>query len=126
DAQQLERYGGLSGVSIDTVVTCDGGHFRESLLFTHRGLSGPAILQVSSYWQQANAAQPIRLDLLPGVDVRAWLAQGRLSKSTLSGWLSERLPRRFAQRWCEARGMDTPMAQLPQATLEAVAKGLED
>ena len=50
DAQELARYGDLSGVSLDAVVTCSGGRFRENLLFTHRGLSGPAILQISSYW----------------------------------------------------------------------------
>ena len=121
----LADFGELAGVSLDVEAECAGGRFRESLLFTHRGLSGPAILQVSSYWQQANAAQPIRLDLLPGVDARAWLALGRQSKATLSGWLSERLPKRLAQRWCEARKLDVQMAQLPQATLETVAKGLE-
>jgi hypothetical protein len=121
----LADYAELAGVSLDVEAACAGGKFRESLLFTHRGLSGPAILQVSSYWQQANAAQPIRIDLLPGVDARAWLALGRQSKATLSGWLAERMPKRLAQRWCEARKLDVQMAQLPQATLETVAQGLE-
>ncbi|HSS27071.1 MAG TPA: aminoacetone oxidase family FAD-binding enzyme, partial [Usitatibacter sp.] len=65
----LEQFAELSGVSTDVEVRCAGGRFRENLLFTHRGLSGPAILQISSYWQQAAAAQPIRVNLLPGVDV---------------------------------------------------------
>jgi predicted Rossmann fold flavoprotein len=124
DPAWLADYGELAGVSVDVEASCAQGRFRENLLFTHRGLSGPAILQVSSYWQQSRAADAIRIDLLPGVEVRDWLAQGRLSRATLSAWLSERLPHRFVQRWCAARGIDTPMAQLPQATLESVADGL--
>jgi hypothetical protein len=62
DAQQLARYCDLSGVSLDVTVTCRGGRFRENLLFTHRGLSGPAILQISSYWRPGEA---IQVDLLP-------------------------------------------------------------
>ena len=52
----LARYGDLSGVSVDAEIACNGGRFRENLLFTHRGLSGPAILQISSYWDGRDAA----------------------------------------------------------------------
>src|SRR5207253_79428 len=69
EPQLLEQFAELSGVSTDVEVRCGGGRFRESLLFTHRGLSGPAILQISSYWQQASAREPIRVNLLPDVDV---------------------------------------------------------
>jgi predicted Rossmann fold flavoprotein len=122
----LARYGDLAGVSIDAEASCGPGHFRENLLFTHRGLSGPAILQVSSYWQQAGASEPIRIDLLPGVDTRAWLAQERRSRATLATLLAQRLPRRFAQQWCAAHGLEGAMAELPDRALEDAARSLGD
>ena len=84
DPPYLARYSDLAGVSLEVEASCGRGRFRENLLFTHRGLSGPAILQVSSYWQQANAAEPIHIDLLPGVDVRAWLVAERRSRAALA------------------------------------------
>ena len=126
DPELLARYGDLAGVSIDAEASCGAGRFRESLLFTHRGLSGPAILQVSSYWQQAGAAEPIRIDLLPGVDARAWLAQERRSRATLATLLAQRLPRRFAQQWCEVQGLAGAMAQLSDRALEDAAHALGD
>jgi len=92
----LERYGDLSGVSIDAEVSCNGGRFRENLLFTHRGLSGPAILQVSSYWKGGDL---IHVDLLPGIDASAWLASERAATAGVAGVLAQRLPHRFAQQW---------------------------
>ncbi len=63
--EALARYGDLAGVSIDAEVACGAARFRESLLFTHRGLSGPAILQISSFW---DGRSPLAIDLLPGLD----------------------------------------------------------
>jgi hypothetical protein len=126
DPELLARYGDLSGVSLDAVASCREGASREALLFTHRGLSGPAILQVSSYWQQAGAAEPISVDLLPGIDVAAWLAGERRSKALLSTLLAERLPRRFAQQWCEAHGLNAAVVQLPDRALETAAAALTD
>ena len=120
----LEQFADLAGVSLDVQVQCAGGRFRENLLFTHRGLSGPAILQVSSYWQQARAAEPIRIDILPGTDVRKWLASERRSRQLLSTLLAERVPKRFAQRWCAAQGLDVPVAQLDANALERAAREL--
>jgi len=120
----LEQFADLAGVSLDVQVQCGGGRFRENLLFTHRGLSGPAILQISSYWQQARAAEPIRIDILPGKDVRKWLAGERRSRQLLSTLLSERVPKRFAQRWCAARGLDIPIAQLDATRLDGAAREL--
>lgn len=110
----LEQFAELSGVSTEVEVRCAGGHFRENLLFTHRGLSGPAILQISSYWQQARAAEPIRVNLLPGVDVPRWLASQRRSRALLSTLLAERMPKRVAQRWCAAHELDVPMVQMSE------------
>ena len=126
DPELLARYGDLSGVSLIAEVRCGAGQFREGLLFTHRGLSGPSILQVSSYWQANDASQPIHIDLLPGVKVRAWLAEERRSKSSLSTLLAQRLPKRFAQQWCDAHGLDKPVVQLSDRALDDASARLAD
>lgn len=126
DPELLARYGDLSGVSLEVEAWCGEGRFREALLFTHRGLSGPAILQVSSYWQAHGASQPIHLDLLPGTDVRAWLAAERRSKSTLASVLAQRLPKRFAQQWCAAHGLDKPLVQLSDRAIDEAISILTD
>ena len=122
----LEQYAELSGVSTGVEVSCAGGRFRESLLFTHRGLSGPAILQVSSYWQQARASEPIRVNLLPGADVPRWLAGHRRSRALLSTLLAERMPRRIAQRWCAAHELEVPLAQLGDDAVGRAARSLTE
>ena len=120
DAQELARYGDLSGVSVDAVVTCNGGRFRENLLFTHRGLSGPAILQISSYW---TPGQPIHIDLLPERSGEAILFANRRSRALPATVLAETLPRRFAQQWCEAMGATQPIDQMSDKALRALAAG---
>ncbi|HEX7607391.1 MAG TPA: NAD(P)/FAD-dependent oxidoreductase [Usitatibacter sp.] len=122
----LARYGDLSGVSLDVEAWCGEGRFREALLFTHRGLSGPAILQVSSYWQAQGASQPIHINLLPGVDARAWLAEERRSKASFATLLAQRLPKRFAQQWCGAHGLDKPVVQLSDKAIEEAVASLAD
>jgi predicted Rossmann fold flavoprotein len=126
DPELLARYGDLSGVSLDALAWCRDGRFREALLFTHRGLSGPSILQVSSYWQQQGAAEPIHIDLIPGTDAHAWLTSERRSKALLSTLLAERLPKRFAQQWCAAQGFDKPLVQLSDRAIEEAARALAD
>ena len=123
DAQELARYGDLSGVSVDAVVTCNGGHFRENLLFTHRGLSGPAILEISSYWTPGEA---IHIDLLPERSGEAILFAHRRSRALPATVLSESLPRRFAQQWCEAMGAVHPIDQMSDKALRALAEALHD
>ncbi len=100
--EALARYGDLSGVSVDAEVSCNGGRFRENLLFTHRGLSGPAILQISSYW---DGRTPLSIDLLPGEDAARWLCAQANSQAQLPTLLAQRLPKRFAQQWCAAHGV---------------------
>ncbi len=117
----LARYGDLSGLSVDAGISCRDGHFRESLLFTHRGLSGPAILQISSYW---DGRAPLAIDLLPGRDVRAWLAAEHASAARLDNVLARELPRRFAQAWCEAHDAARPLRELPDERIAAIARAL--
>ena len=106
DPAALGQYGDLSGISVDAEVSCGKGRFRENLLFTHRGLSGPAILQISSYWSGGDA---LAIDLLPGGDARSWLESERASATRLDNLLALRLPRRFAQQWSAAHGAALPI-----------------
>ena len=120
--QELAWMRPLAGVSLPGRVSCGKTGFDEALLFTHRGLSGPAVLQVSSYWREGGA---ISLDLLPGRDVAADLraARGKVALRTVLGrWLPERLARHLE----EAAGVTGSMAELPGAVLDRVAAGLRD
>ena len=121
--EALARYGDLSGISVDAEVSCNGGRFRENLLLTHRGLSGPAILQVSSYW---DGRTPLSIDLMPGEDATQWLGDRSSSQAQLPTLLAERLPRRFAQQWCAAQQAALPMKQLGVARLRELAAQLHD
>lgn len=128
----LAQFGELSGTSFEASASCEaaprGGEspaFRESALITHRGLSGPAILQISSYWQLAGARGPVSLDLMPERDATAWLAAHRLGNQALGPLLEEFLPRRFAQSFAKAHGWTEPLAQLSNATVDAIAQTLK-
>jgi predicted Rossmann fold flavoprotein len=93
----LERLKPLAGVAVeDSVVAAGKTRFAEAMLFTHRGLSGPAILQISSYWREG---QEIVVDMAPGADVAETLKAARRTrgKQAVLTVLSERLPRRLAQ-----------------------------
>jgi predicted Rossmann fold flavoprotein len=126
DPDTLARYGDLSGLSLDAEVSCNGGHFRESLLLTHRGLSGPSILQISSYWQDGPAKNPIHINLLPdGVAVAA-LTSARSSKAQFNNLLAEHLPRRFAQAWCDAHNLSKPAIQLSDKAYADALSQLQD
>lgn len=122
-SQWKERASELAGVACEVSVHCrrDGqhhGHYREPLLFTHRGLSGPAMLQISSYWQPGDE---LEIDLLPGLDVAQALAAARREtpRRQLMTWLSERLPRRLATAIGEWYGESPTLAELSNAELEA-------
>ena len=113
----------LSGVAFDVEARCNGAAFRNRMLVTHRGISGPAILQVSSYWQPGDA---LRLDLLPDRDIPAWLAaqQRERGNAELRTVLADALPKRFAQRLCEAWLPSRPLKQYTPAQLRQVAETL--
>lgn len=120
-----ERFAELSGVALPVEARCNGRSFRNSMLITHRGISGPAILQISSYWQPGD---DLRLDLLPGHDALAWLRQMKQERgaSELRTVLSEVMPRRLALRLCEQWLKDKPMRQLDEPELKAAASLLSD
>jgi predicted Rossmann fold flavoprotein len=116
--EDRERFADLAGVSADSTAQADGRRFREKLLFTHRGLSGPAILQASSYWRPGQA---VEIDLLPGVDLAAAL---RGSKAEVRTVLARFVPKRLAERWCEIEGIAGPAGVLGERRLEAIESGL--
>ncbi len=118
--KHLERLDGLSGVSLPVEASAGGASFRNAMLVTHRGLSGPAILQVSSYWQPG---EELRLDLLPGEDALELLQRWQHERpdAELKTLLSEALPRRFAQRLCDHWLPSRPMKQYTPPKLREMA-----
>ena len=100
NAEDRSRYCDLAGVSADVAVSIGSQQFREKMLITHRGLSGPAILQISSYWEPA---QPVAIDLAPGCDVTAALREPNAPRNvtTLKNALHKSLPNRFSNRWLD-------------------------
>ncbi|KAB7772804.1 NAD(P)/FAD-dependent oxidoreductase [Xanthomonas sp. LMG 12459] len=116
-----ERLHDLSGLALPVEASCNGARFRNFMLITHRGVSGPAILQISSYWQPGD---DLRLDLLPGQDAATWLREQKRLRGAaeLRTVLGEALPRRFAQRLCEVWLPDKPVRQLDEPQLRAAAE----
>jgi predicted Rossmann fold flavoprotein len=99
--------------------------FRAGMLFTHRGISGPAVLQISSYWQPGD---DLRIDLLPDRDVAGWLQAQRGARPAmeLKNVLADLLPRRLAQRLCEVWFENRPMKQYRPGELDAIGAQLRD
>jgi predicted Rossmann fold flavoprotein len=123
-----DRYGDLAGVAADVIASTDGHCFRERMLFTHRGLSGPSILQASSYW---NPGDSIGIDLLPGTDVIAMLRGARSANSpNLRSFLGRHLPKRLGDRWLDIRRADfdaaKPVASMSDREIAAFSEGLHE
>ncbi len=148
----LQELASLSGLSLTVSACCEittkfdgkqgrgkanrqppAPEFREQLLLTHRGLSGPAALQVSSYWQMQNlhsnganaARQPIRFDLLPGIDAEAWLESEQHSRALPATLLGTHWPRRLAQAWCALYQFEQPLQQMSAQQRQALAQQLK-
>lgn len=113
----------LSGTSLDCTASCNGTSFRENLLFTHRGLSGPAILQISSFWE---AGDTVEINLLPDRDALTWLQQMQAErantelKTVLGEVFTRKLANLLAEQWFESR----PMKQYTPAELAQIAEKL--
>lgn len=121
--QELAWMRPLAGVSVNARVTAGRTGFDEALLFTHRGLSGPAILQVSSYWREGD---PVVVDLVPGQDMAAGLraAKATQGKSALRTVLGRWVPERLARHLEEAAGVTGVMAELSGAALDRISGGI--
>jgi predicted Rossmann fold flavoprotein len=115
----------MAGVAANARVSCGRTTFEEALLFTHRGLSGPAILQISSYWREK---QPIRIAFLPGVDLSALLAAAKREngRRAISTALGDILPKRLAAHLAETHGWTGPIGEASDKKLAAIAASLQD
>jgi predicted Rossmann fold flavoprotein len=119
--RELESFRPLSGVSVPSRVRLGGAEFVENILVTHRGLSGPAVLQISSYWTRGEA---LDIDLLPGLDAYELLSGRRETSAELATLLGLHLPKRFAQRWCELYAPSRPLRSYTEGELRDVARAL--
>jgi predicted Rossmann fold flavoprotein len=108
--EDWKPYADLTGVSLDTVVNFGKQSFRENLLVTHRGLSGPAILQISSYWQHG---EPLHINLLPDLDMQTLLDEQKTSKKLLSNYLIQWFPKSFSEVWCAQLTAHTKIENKP-------------
>jgi predicted Rossmann fold flavoprotein len=130
DAADWAPFAALSGLSLPVQLSAGRDHargeFDEDLLLTHRGLSGPGVLQISSYW---NPAEPIRIDLLPGIDAAAVLIEAKAgSRKRIGNFLAEQVPARLAQTWLDTQRIpaDARLADLSDKTLRAVGASLSN
>jgi predicted Rossmann fold flavoprotein len=116
----LKIFGELSGISIDSTIKCKDIKFPGSLLFTHKGLSGPAILQISSYWKKGDT---IVIDLLPDIDVYAVFKTKQFEKSRIEMYnvLSKFLPERFVRTWCSINIRSKPINQYNEKELRNIS-----
>jgi len=116
-----EAFKELAGISLEAALTCGGKRLEGSLLFTHRGLSGPAALQASLYW---TPGEPLLIDLLPNRDIHKILMGRRRSRMELRTLLAEHLPKRFVEVWCGMRTDSKPLDQTSDRELKEVSEGL--
>ncbi|MFN7169457.1 MAG: NAD(P)/FAD-dependent oxidoreductase, partial [Pannonibacter sp.] len=124
DPALLEKLAPLSGIAVPAEVRAGKTSFREALLFTHRGLSGPAILQISSYWREGEG---ITLKIEPDLDILAMLKaarrqNGRQAPRTVLG---EVLPKRLAQLLTEKANALAPLAEMPDRALETLCQEIQ-
>ncbi|HIE5328950.1 TPA: NAD(P)/FAD-dependent oxidoreductase [Proteus mirabilis] len=123
---QLEQLSPLSGVAIPAIVTAENGtQFKENILFTHRGLSGPAILQISSYW---HPGENVSINLLPDTDLESYLQEKRQAQPNqlLKNTLSRLLPKRFIEIMIENNQLpDTSLAQLSNERITQITTLLQ-
>jgi len=119
--EDKNKFSALSGISIDSLVSHHDIQFRENILFTHRGLSGPAILQISSYWQ---ASEEIIINLLPEMNVFEYLktAQHKTPQRQLNTVLSELLPKRFIEHYLNLSYAENKLATITHREFEQLAK----
>jgi predicted Rossmann fold flavoprotein len=119
--QTLSELSTLSGISIDALVSRPGQQFRENVLITHRGLSGPAILQISSYWKPGEL---VTINLLPDYNAADLLLEQKNREIELANFLSQFLPRRFAHAWCALNFPSQPLKRFTPRQLADIAQKL--
>ena len=125
DPKELALFEGLSGISTDVIASCNSQSFREALLFTHKGLSGPSILQVSSYWQPGDE---VEINWLPDVDVPQWLEEQKAArpKASLTTILCEHLPKRLASSLAALIGEEKETSQWRRESMQRMEQILTE
>ncbi len=118
-----KNYKQLAGVSLDSIVTAGKHGFRENILFTHRGLSGPAILQISNYWQKQT---PVSINITPGTDAAAFVLENRRNRQNLNNFLAQIFPQRFADEFAENEFGNKPLYQMNEREIEALIRRIND
>lgn len=122
DVPFTRQFGDLSGVSLEALVSAAGASFRENILFTHRGLSGPAILQISSYMRNTSE---IEIDLLPDTDPRFFVGDYPSEKRLLRSVLAGHLPQRLVEVW-ESPLLGRPINTLARKDVESLIDALKN
>lgn len=126
--EDFVNFKAISGVALTAEVSCNGASFCENVLFTHRGLSGPAILQISSYWQRGKC---IHINLLPQQDAQEIIFIHKQSTILLPNLLARFLPKSFVQAWCvttlgQYLNAEKPMNQYRESELHQIVKKLHN
>lgn len=119
----MKLFGGLSGISLPVTVRCRDADFQEEMLFTHQGLSGPAVLQISNYWTEGDI---LKIDLLPDEDALEIFRSRKGSRVEMHNLLAELFPRRFARIWSDLQGSSRPLCSYSDKELVEMAVRLHN
>jgi predicted Rossmann fold flavoprotein len=122
-AKEADNYKNLAGISIDALVSCGKQTFRENILFTHRGLSGPAVLQISNYWRKDKA---VSIDLMPTANALELLENNGEKRQLLDNFLGQFLPNRFSEVFTAQNFTNKPLNQIGKKEIEKTAETLND
>lgn len=130
NAKDSKRYKQLAGIALESELSYKDQFFKENLLFTHKGISGPAVLQISSYWKIKNSCQGdyIRIKLLPELDLYEWLTeqQSQQGKMLVKNLLSRMIPKRLVECLCHIHSIDKPVKQYNSAELKVISAVFQD
>jgi predicted Rossmann fold flavoprotein len=124
EGEAFTPFRALSGVSLEVVISCGKRAFRENMIFTHKGLSGPAVLQISSYWKEG---LPLSIDLLPDLNAETFLLERKAArpKAGLKTILGEVLPGRLAHSLTDAYFTASPAAEISNDEIKSIANALK-
>ena len=121
DGKEKKRFEGLSGIHFNAQMSCNGQHFNEALIFTHKGISGPVTLQVSSYWHPGDT---VTINCLPAMDLFSWLKEQQTLQANkqMKSLLQTLLPQRLVSSLCVDTDIQRPMQRYKHVELEAIAE----
>ncbi len=124
------KYKELSGIALEAEITYEGHSFKENLLFTHKGISGPVVLQISSYWkvEHARMGESLKIKLLPDLDLEQWLLaqQAQQEKVLVKNLLSRKMPRRLVICLCQIHSIDKAINQYDAEEIRIIAAIFQD